>query len=248
LRLSKDKRALFERWNYAHRGLHTEDKTIPENSLTAFQRAAEKGYGAELDVQLTKDGQVVVFHDDTLNRVCHVDGRVDAYTLAELKKMSLCNTKETIPLFTEVLEIFGQGNGPLIVELKTGPNNNELCEKTYEILKSYKGVYCIESFNPLIVKWFKDHAPEVVRGQLASQINDYKDQNIFLKFLLSRCLFSIVNHPHFIAYRKGKRPYLVRRQFAHGAMAVAWTSHEPDVEQQTNDAVIFEFYEPNPRY
>ena len=63
--------------NHAHRGLHTKDKTVPENSLPAFRAAAEAGYGVELDIQLSRDGQVVVFHDDTLDRVCGVHGRVD---------------------------------------------------------------------------------------------------------------------------------------------------------------------------
>jgi len=247
-RLSPGGKALYEHWNYAHRGLHTKDKSVPENSILAFQLAAEKGYGAELDVQLSKDGQVVVFHDDTLDRVCGVEGRVDSYTLEELQKMSLCGTKETIPLFTKVLEVFGKGKGPLIVELKSGSHNDELCQKTYDILKNYPGVYCIESFNPFMVKWFKDHAPEVVRGQLASNKEDYRDQNPFVAFLLSRCAFSILNQPDFIAYKNIKRPASVRRQFENGVMSVAWTSREPGVDQKVNDAVIFEFYTPSNRY
>ena len=121
--------------NFAHRGLHDMKKGIPENSLAAFRAAVEAGYGAELDVQLSKDGQVVVFHDDTLKRVCGVEGDVVDYDYEDLRKMSLNGTGETIPLFTEVLKIFEKGIGPLIVELKTGKRNKELCRKTYEILK-----------------------------------------------------------------------------------------------------------------
>ena len=69
-KIRKKQRSPFQNRNFAHRGLHKRDKSVPENSLAAFERAASYGYGIELDVQLSKDGQVVVFHDDTLNRVC----------------------------------------------------------------------------------------------------------------------------------------------------------------------------------
>ena len=106
--------APFTGRNFAHRGLHSPDKSVPENSLAAFRLAAEAGYGIELDIQLSKDGQVVVFHDDTLDRVCGVKGRVDAYTLEQLQQMRLCKTEERIPLFTEVLRTVA-GRVPLIV-------------------------------------------------------------------------------------------------------------------------------------
>ena len=136
--------------------------------LAAFRAAAEKGYGVELDVQLSSDGYVVVFHDDTLDRICGVHGKVIDYPLEQLQGMKLLETAETIPLFTDVLAVLQQGAGPLIVELKTvGKRNPELCEKTREILHSYPGVFCIESFDPMIVRWFRKNAPEIFRGQLA---------------------------------------------------------------------------------
>lgn len=164
-RASKKDKKPFMYKNFAHRGLHKKDKTVPENSLAAFERASSYGYGIELDVQLSKDGQVVVFHDDTLNRVCGVDSRVDEKTYDELSKISLCGTTQTIPLFSEVLKTV-RGRGPLIVELKNGKRNEELCEKTYALLEKYSGEYCIESFNPFIVRWFKKNAPEVIRASL----------------------------------------------------------------------------------
>lgn len=140
--------------NHAHRGLHTKDKTVPENSLPAFRAAAEAGYGVELDIQLSRDGQVVVFHDDTLDRVCGVHGRVDEFTFEELRGMRLCGTQETIPLLTEVFEVMG-GRTPMIIELKTGRRNDELCEKGLALMRAYNGPYCIESFDPRIVRWFR---------------------------------------------------------------------------------------------
>ena len=84
--------------NFAHRGLHTQDKSVPENSLAAFAAAAEAGYGIELDVQLSQDGKVVVFHDDMLIRVCGKPGRVDEYPCQELRTFSLCDTQQTLSL------------------------------------------------------------------------------------------------------------------------------------------------------
>ena len=215
----------FRNRNFAHRGLHSRDRSVPENSLKAFDLAAEAGYGIELDVQLSKDGQVVVFHDDTLNRVCGIDARVDELNYAELRDLSLLDTEEKIPLFSDVLAVI-RGRGPLIVELKNGRSNKELCEKTCEMLRKYNGEVCIESFNPMIVAWFRFHAKEFLRG-----------------LLLSRGMINFICRPQFIAYKIGKRPASINLSLALGAMNVGWTSHETRNEKG-RDAVIFEFYRP----
>lgn len=244
---TRKQKAPFMHRNFAHRGLHRQDKSVPENSLAAFERAAAAGYGIELDVQLSKDGEVVVFHDDTLNRVCSVDAKVCDKTLAELKDMSLCGTDETIPLFSEVLKCV-HSRSPLIVELKNGKLNTELCEKTYALLKSYPGEYCIESFNPFIVRWFMRNAPKVVRGQLACPAEDYDGQVKGIEaFLLSNVLLNFLCRPQFIAYKIGPKPFPVRLSEILGAMKVAWTSHQWMTEKK-NDAVIFEFYKPKLKY
>ena len=116
---TKRQRAPFYGANFAHRGLHSRDKSVPENSLEAFRLAAEAGYGVELDVQLSKDGQVVVFHDNDLERVCGVEDRVDEWTYEELQTLRLVGTEQRIPLLSEVLQVI-RGRGPLIVELKSG--------------------------------------------------------------------------------------------------------------------------------
>ena len=239
----------FRNRNYAHRGLHNIENSIPENSLLAFIAAVTEGYGVELDVQLSKDGQVVVFHDDTLNRVCGVDGRVDAYDYDELKTFSLLGTMQHIPLFTEVLEVLGEGDAPVIVELKNGPRNKELCEKTLAILKQYKGRYCIESFNPFIVNWFRKNAPEIFRGLLAAEKAEYlPEQPAIVATLLSSCVLSIICQPDFIAYQNVERPKRVLKMREKGTLLFAWTSRVPDVDQAQNDAVIFENYRPSLTY
>lgn len=243
---TKRQKAPFYGRSFAHRGLHTEDKSVPENSLEAFRLAGRAGYGVELDVQLTKDGQVVVFHDDTLDRVCGVPGKLSDKSYDELKLLSLCGTNQRIPLLTEVLEVY-QGRGPLLVELKTGSRNRELCEKTYAILSDYPGEVCIESFNPFIVRWFRLHAKDIVRGQLATWPKDYGDAvSRGNAFLLSHCLFNFLARPQFIAYRAGLRPLGVQLSEALGAMNFVWTARNERAERG-RDAVIFEFYRPQLR-
>ena len=246
-RASKKDKKPFMYKNFAHRGLHKKDKTVPENSLAAFERASSYGYGIELDVQLSKDGQVVVFHDDTLNRVCGVDSRVDEKTYDELSKIRLRGTTQTIPLFSEVLKTV-RGRGPLIVELKNGKRNEELCEKTYALLEKYSGEYCIESFNPFIVRWFKKNAPEVIRGQLANPPKDYNGEvGPITAVILGNCLLNFLSRPQFIAYKITPKPFTVKLCEALGAMKVAWTSHDW-VNEKFYDAVIFEFYKPKLKY
>ena len=241
--VTKRQKAPFYGRSFAHRGLHSEDKSVPENSLEAFRLAARAGYGVELDVQLSRDGQVVVFHDDTLDRVCGVHARVDEKSFDELRLLRLCGTEQRIPLLTEALAVI-KGRGPLIVELKNGRRNRELCEKTYAILCDYEGQVCIESFNPMIVRWFKLHAKDLVRGQLATTVKDYGDTvKKPTAYLLSRCLMNFLSRPQFIAYRIGFRPLAVRFSEALGAMRFGWTARNERAERH-RDAVIFEFYRP----
>ena len=144
---SKELAAPFYGRNIAHRGLHSGDSRIPENSLSAFRAAAEAGYGVELDLQMTNDGQVVVYHDDDLKRGCGVEGRIENMSFDQLRELTLFGSKEHIPLFSEVLDTIGD-RVPMIVELKSSERNQELCEATLGLLRAYDGDYCVESFDP----------------------------------------------------------------------------------------------------
>lgn len=241
-RATKRQKAPFMGINFAHRGLHSRDKSVPENSIAAFRLAARAGYGVELDVHLSRDGQVVVFHDDSLDRVCGVSGRVEDYTYEQLQRFSLCGTEERIPLLSDVLHVI-RGRGPIILEVKSGPNNRELCRKTLALLNAYRGSVCVESFDPFIVAWFRFHAKDMLRGQLSMPAKYYENMKKPLPFLLSHCLLNFLARPQFIAYRIGHQPFSVKLAQWLGAMKVGWTSHEPRNEKG-RDAVIFEFYKP----
>ncbi len=147
---------LFDSWivntPIAHRGLH--DKHTPENSLPAFKKAIEKGYAIEIDLQMTKDGVIVVFHDDFLDRMTTAKGDIKDKTFDEIKNLVLKNSDEKIPTFSEFLSLI-DGKTPVLIEIKDHPNIGIAEEKIAKQLAGYKGEFAIQSFNPFIVKWFK---------------------------------------------------------------------------------------------
>lgn len=214
----------FQGWHYAHRGLHDKGEWAPENSLRAFRRAAEKGYGIELDIQLTRDKRVVVFHDYTLKRVCGQAGRVSDYTYEELRRFPLYRTDQKIPLLEEVLRLV-DGRVPLIVELKIEGTDLSLCPIAATLLRTYSGIYCLESFNPLGLFWYRWRYPKVVRGQLSDHFPRRLREGGLLMQCLRYLLFNWLTKPDFIAYRS-KYPNDISRWLCrhfYGAVAVAWT-------------------------
>lgn len=243
---SESKKAPFKGRTYAHRGLYTQDGSVPENSMTAFRRAVEAGYGIELDLQLSKDGRVVVFHDSDLNRMCGINKAPGDLTYKELKELTLGGTDEQIPSLEEVLALVG-GRVPLIVEFKTlGEKSDELCEHAFRVLDAYHGPYMVESFDPRIVRWFRLNRPDVLRGQLAGPPSSYKNVPFWAPYVFGCCLADFLGRPQFIAYELKDKPFPVRYAEKLGAMKVAWTSHN-HLMHEGQDAVIFEYYEPGTR-
>ena len=146
----------------AHRGLH-DGFEIPENSMSAFQKAVEKNYGIELDITISKDNEIIVFHDDTLNRLCNVNGNIEDFEYSFLKKLKLYETQEHIPLFSEVLDLT-KNKVPLIIEIKKHKSVGILETKLCELLNNYAGEYYICSFEKDILTWFKKNKPNLKRG------------------------------------------------------------------------------------
>lgn len=191
----------LRKWNYAHRGLH--GSGVPENSLEAFRLAIENGYGFELDVHLLADGNLAVIHDSSLKRTVGEDIEVEDLTAEQLKDYCLEGTEETIPTFKQVLELC-DGKVPMIVELKSARGNQlELTEKTCDMLKEYKGLYCLESFDPRCIRWLKQNRPKLVRGQLAhnSMVEARGKVPFIVRFTMTNLLSNFWNTPDFIAYR-----------------------------------------------
>lgn len=193
----------FECKLIAHRGLFDND-AIPENSIFAFERAAREGFGMELDIQLTKDGKVVVFHDDTTDRICGVEGKICEKTYEELLGLSLLSTDCMIPLFEDVLEAVEETDrkAPIIVEVKPEGDSIECVRKAVGILDRYDVIYCIESFDPRVLGWLRKHRPSIARGQLST---NYAADGLdaggkWRGFALSNLLSNVVSRPDFVAY------------------------------------------------
>lgn len=247
-------RRAFKGVYYAHRGLFDNDGDAPENSLKAFELAAKAGYGMEMDVQVTKDGVPVVFHDFTLERMCGKEGKVCDYTWQELKDFTLAKSRETIPLFADVLKVVG-GRVPLIVEIKVEWMDLSVCPAADELLRSYQGLYCIESFNPLVLLWYRRNHREIVRGQLsdgfvkASRVKE-SWHLLVQNFFLQNLLFNWLTKPDFVAYNHKYSKVLARRlcKNLYGNMAVAWTiksQEELERAKKQFDLFIFDSFLPN---
>ena len=139
---------------------------IVDNDEDGWPTALQHGYGIELDIHLLKDGNLAVIHDSLLNRTTGLPGRIEDLTTEQLKDYRLEGTDETIPEFMDVLTLYN-GKAPLIVELKVSGNNYaKLTETACRMLDSYKGVYCLESFDPRCLLWLKKNRPDIIRGQL----------------------------------------------------------------------------------
>lgn len=183
---------------YAHRGLHDNQNFPTENSLSAFAKAVAQGYGMEFDLQYTKDGKIVVFHDASLKRLCYVDKLVQDCDYAELSTLHLpCGEK--IPLFSEVLELVA-GKTPLMIEIKHYHKPVELVQEVVNMLQNYPGLYCIESFHPLPLWWLRCNAPHILRGQLASGRIEKHAASAIQVFFLKHLIFNILSAPHFVSY------------------------------------------------
>ena len=230
---------------FAHRGLHDNLSDAPENSMAAFKKAVDAGYGIELDVQLTKDKIPVIFHDFSLERVCGAPGQVRDYTFEELRRFRLFESDERIPSLEQFLSMV-KGRVPLIVEYKSEDPDMSVCRKAAPMLQAYKGVYCIESFNPLVLLWYRKHHPEVMRGQLSDGFtHDKKYQTLTkiptvlpLQFLLANFL----SKPDFIAYNCLYEGNLSRRlcRDLFKAKSAAWTIRS--AEQLSGAAPYFDVF------
>lgn len=241
--------SLLRGWAYAHRGLHSDG--VPENSLAAFRKAKENGYGIELDVHLLYDGELAVIHDSKLLRTTGKNGRIEELTSAQLSEYYLQGTKETIPLFSQVLELYN-GKAPLIIELKTdGKNVNALCRKVCETMDMYKGAFCIESFDPRCIRWLRKNRPDIIRGQLTENYfaSDTSALPAFLKFILRHQLVNFMVLPDFVAYRFADRKTfsntLVRKFWR--VQGVTWTlktQEEYDIATSEGWIPIFEGFRP----
>jgi glycerophosphoryl diester phosphodiesterase len=231
----------------AHRGLWSPDGP-PENSLSAFQAACAAGYGIELDVQLSADGEAVVFHDEALSRMTGVEGRLRDRTAADLAELRLKGSEEKIPSLLETLALVGH-RAMVHIELKTpygevGP----LEQRVHEVIADHNGPLSVIGFNPYSHAWFADRYPGVLRG-----LDSHSYRGAAHMAEAQRRAFAELEHvtiarPHFLALGLDMLPSKrAARLRAEGMPVVAWTVREPAqwrAVQNDCDNLIFEGFAP----
>lgn len=241
----------FRPYRYAHRGLHDLKQGVPENTMPAFRRAAEQGFGVELDVHLTTDGRLVVIHDGHLGRLCGIDRRANELSAADYQKYGILGTDHHAPMLEDVLPLF-EGKAPIILEIKTdGGNAAAVTEAACRMMDRFRVTYCMESFDPRVLVWLKKNRPDVCRGQLSCNYNKESSVKIhpLLRWPLSNLLYNFLTHPDFIAYKFADRNLAsVRRCIReYGVQEVSWTvKNQKDLEiaEQDGCIVIFEGFLP----
>lgn len=206
----------------AHRGYHNMKNKIPENSIPAFKKAIRYNYTIELDVHLTKDNKLVVFHDDNLKRVCGVNKIIEDCTYDELLKYNLFDTKYKIPLFEEVLRLV-DGKVGLLIETKTGNFNGKLESKLSSLLDNYNGLFAIQSFNPISILWFKKKKNNYIRGLLSSDFKHDKKVNNLRKNLARSLFADIFLRTDFISYDINALPNNYVKNKRKSKLVLGWT-------------------------
>lgn len=236
----------------AHRGLHDKRNGIYENTLPAFEKAVNAGYGIELDVRLTKDGIPVVFHDASLKRLCGADVFIEELTFAELQNYFVGKSEEKIPTLKEVLALV-EGKVPLLIEIKAEYVVTDLCKAIMRELYTYPGEYCIQSFSPLVLRWFRVHEPYVLRGQLSTDFlipKRRQDKPEIVQWAAANLLLNRLGQPDFISYEleyKHKLSLRLCRKLYKTKIAYWTVKSEADLQlaDESGDMVIFEGFIPN---
>jgi glycerophosphoryl diester phosphodiesterase len=234
----------------AHRGLH--GNGLIENTLGAARAATDAGYAIEIDIQLTADNEVVVFHDDTLDRLTDATGPLNGRTLAELKQFTILGSNERIPTLQEFLDTV-QGRTPLVIELKSNWDGSELLAKrTAGILQGYEGPVAGMSFDPRVVIALRDHAPGLPRGIVAERYYDdpeWAPLGAKRKFQFGNLLHFHRTKPHFVAYYVRDLPALAPliARYILGMKLLTWTVRtdaERAKARRWANQMIFEGFRP----
>ena len=240
--------SIFETWiaktPIAHRGLFGEN--IPENSIAAFKQAIKNKLPIELDVSFLVDGTPVIFHDEKLARLTGQDGFISGCTMSDISSFRLQGTKEKIPTLAEALDVI-DGKVPVLIEIKNYGKVGA-CEKSvWKELIKYNGEYAIISFNPYSLEWFKENAPKVKRGQLASFFRGQEIAGV-RRFALKRMLLNKkVSEPNFVIYNCEDMPNKYLKKY-YGVIPVLAFGLKNEAEELRVkgfcDNIIFDSYTP----
>lgn len=231
--------------HYAHRGLYNHGTDIPENSMMAFRKAKHLGYGCELDLQCTKDGKVVVFHDDNLLRMTDVDGILESMNYSDIKDLKLNHTEERIPLFRDVLDLELK---ELVIEIKSTKARSKIILAVLKELKTYRGKFSICSFDPLILLELKRQAPMIYRGLIMENTDPSNKMPFYQRWVLNYGLLNRFIRPDYISMNYQDINIIYRLFRWLGGRTLVWTVNDIKIESDLKgnvEGIIFENYLPN---
>jgi glycerophosphoryl diester phosphodiesterase len=234
----------------AHRGLHNENKGIVENCESAFNAAIKHGYAIECDIELTKDGEAVVFHDGEIDRVMDGKGKVKTFTTKELKQKKFRIGKDQIQTLSDLLEQV-DGRSTLVIEIKSlWDEDMTLTHRALDVLADYNGPYALMSFDPHIIACVAERSPFTVRGITADRVTDPYYNNLSLPRRLEMQSFSHLPHskPHFVSFDAAGLPFAAVGEIRdRGHPVICWTIRSPEQAAQAlrySDQITFENYHP----
>jgi len=213
----KDSLRPFEGVIFADRGVYDNSSGAPENSLPAIRAAVEKGYGVAIDVRMTQDSEIIVLHDEELDRVCGEQEWADGLTADMLSGMRLFGTDEGIPTLSHVLEEV-DGKVPLLITVGRGTRGHYLCAKIDTLMKKYGGAWCVQSESASVLSLFRKRAPGILRGQMSASRSELKERwNGIMAFIIRNVLGNYLSRPNFIACTRKGESFSVKAACALGA-------------------------------
>ena len=232
----------------AHRGLHDDGKHIIENTMSAFAAAIAGRYGIECDLQISGDGEAMVFHDDVLGRLTEGAGRLDAMTAAELKRVEFKGTADRMITLGELCD-FVAGRAAMLIELKSArAGDRRLAARAADVLSGYGGNAAVMSFEPRQVADLRMIAPQLPRG-MAVRSHTWRDASAAPKRAIAALASALASRPQFLAYSVADLPALLPT-VTHNFLArplLAWTVRSEDERQRAAryaDQMIFEGFRP----
>ena len=231
----------------AHRGLHSKDKSVPENSKLAFEKAISYDFSIECDLTILKDGTIIVFHDKDFKRLCDVDQFLKDSNYEDISNYKLLNTDEYIMRFEDLLK-FVNGKVPLLIEIKPFGNYKLLCDKVANILDHYPHPFAVFSFHPGVVYWFKKHRPTFIRGQITEYFESDSKMKPYMKYLMKTMFFNHFTKPDFVSYGIHDLPNKWADQAKKKGITMisyaARNQQEFDFVKSRYDNVVFEYFIP----
>lgn len=230
----------------AHRGLHDREAGVVENTASAFAAAMARGYAIECDVQITRDGEAVVFHDGHVDRVLDGSGLVRELTAAEMQALAVRESGDRVQTLGQLLAQI-KGETPLIIELKSKWDGDmRLVQRALEVLRSYDGPACLMSFDPDVIEAVARLSPGTIRGIVADRAFDRFYDSLPLKMRMELRTLSHLGRtrPDFISFHASEFPHApIAACRASGMPVISWTIRSPEqarMARRYSDQITFE--------